>query len=60
LRRERTTPGRTPAGQTRIPARQEETDGEDARGRFEILGDDMQFVKITLDPGEAAVAEAGG
>jgi len=27
---------------------------------FEILGDDMQFVKITLDPGEAAVAEAGG
>jgi uncharacterized protein (TIGR00266 family) len=27
---------------------------------YEVLGDDMQFVKITLDPGEAAVAEAGG
>jgi uncharacterized protein (TIGR00266 family) len=25
----------------------------------EILGDDMQFVKIELDPGEAVVAEAG-
>ncbi len=27
---------------------------------FEILGDDMQFVKIELDPQEAVVAEAGG
>ncbi|MEK7315036.1 MAG: AIM24 family protein, partial [Candidatus Eisenbacteria bacterium] len=27
---------------------------------YEILGDDMQFVKVILDPGEAAVAEAGG
>ena len=26
---------------------------------YEILGDDMQFVKIELDPGEAIVAEAG-
>ncbi len=26
---------------------------------FEILGDDMQFVKIELDPGEAVVGEAG-
>ena len=26
---------------------------------FEILGDDMQFVKIELDPGEAIVGEAG-
>ena len=26
---------------------------------YEILGDDMQFVKIELDPGEALVAEAG-
>ena len=26
---------------------------------YQILGDDMQFVKIELDPGEAAVAEAG-
>ena len=26
---------------------------------FEILGDDMQFVTIELDPGEAAIAEAG-
>ncbi|MGH7726983.1 MAG: TIGR00266 family protein [Candidatus Eiseniibacteriota bacterium] len=27
---------------------------------YEILGDDMQFVKVELDPGEAVVAEAGG
>ncbi|HTM58699.1 MAG TPA: TIGR00266 family protein [Candidatus Udaeobacter sp.] len=26
---------------------------------YEIVGDDMQFVKIELDPGEAVVAEAG-
>jgi uncharacterized protein (TIGR00266 family) len=26
---------------------------------YEIVGDDMQFVRIELDPGEAAVAEAG-
>jgi uncharacterized protein (TIGR00266 family) len=26
---------------------------------YEIIGDDLQFVKIELDPGEAAVAEAG-
>lgn len=26
---------------------------------YEILGDDMQFVRIILDPGEAVVAEAG-
>ena len=26
---------------------------------YEIIGDDMQFVKIELDPGEAVVAEAG-
>src|SRR5436309_13530888 len=26
---------------------------------YGILGDDLQFVKIELDPGEAAVAEAG-
>jgi uncharacterized protein (TIGR00266 family) len=26
---------------------------------YQILGDDMQFVKIELDPGEAVVAEAG-
>lgn len=26
---------------------------------YEIFGDDMQFVEITLDPGEAVVAEAG-
>ena len=25
-----------------------------------IFGDDMQFVEVELDPGEAAVAEAGG
>jgi len=27
---------------------------------YEIIGDDLQFVKIELDPGEAVVAEAGG
>jgi len=27
---------------------------------YEIIGDDMQFVRIILDPGEAVVAEAGG
>ncbi len=27
---------------------------------FEIFGDDMQFVEVTLDPGEVVVAEAGG
>ena len=27
---------------------------------YEILGDDLQYVKIELDPGEAVVAEAGG
>ncbi len=27
---------------------------------YRIYGDDMQFVEIELDPGEAAVAEAGG
>ena len=26
---------------------------------YEIVGDDLQFVRIELDPGEAAVAEAG-
>ena len=26
---------------------------------YEILGDDMQFVKIELDPGEAVIGEAG-
>jgi uncharacterized protein (TIGR00266 family) len=26
---------------------------------FEIKGDEMQFVEVTLDPGESAVAEAG-
>ena len=26
---------------------------------YEIVGDDLQFVKIELDPGEAALAEAG-
>ena len=27
---------------------------------YEVVGDDLQFVKIELDPGEAVVAEAGG
>ena len=27
---------------------------------YRIFGDDMQFVEVELDPGEATVAEAGG
>src|SRR5215510_2570849 len=27
---------------------------------YKIFGDDLQFVEVELDPGEAAVAEAGG
>src|SRR5215813_14095151 len=27
---------------------------------YKVFGDDMQFVEIELDPGEAALAEAGG
>jgi len=27
---------------------------------YEIFGDDMQYVQVELDPGEAAIAEAGG
>jgi uncharacterized protein (TIGR00266 family) len=27
---------------------------------YEVFGDDLQFVEVTLDPGEACVAEAGG
>lgn len=27
---------------------------------YEIVGDDMQFVEVALDPGEVVVAEAGG
>jgi len=27
---------------------------------YEIFGDDLQYVEIELDPGEAAIAEAGG
>ncbi len=26
---------------------------------YEIFGDDMQYVEVTLDPGEAVIAEAG-
>ena len=26
---------------------------------YEIFGDDMQYVEIELDPGEAAIGEAG-
>jgi len=45
---ERTVPPRTPT-----MARADEID-------YEIFGDDMQFVEITLDSGEVVVAEAGG
>src|SRR5213083_48881 len=27
---------------------------------YKVFGDDMQYVEVELDPGEAAVAEAGG
>src|SRR5260221_9662380 len=27
---------------------------------YEIFGDDLQYVEVELDPGEAAIAEAGG
>ena len=27
---------------------------------YKIFGDDMQYVEVELDPGEATVAEAGG
>ena len=27
---------------------------------YQIIGSDMQFVEVELDPGEATVAEAGG
>lgn len=43
------TPPPAPAGRRRA----DEID-------YEIYGDDMQFVEITLDPGEVIVAEAGG
>ena len=26
---------------------------------YEVFGDDMQYVEVELDPGEAAVGEAG-
>lgn len=42
---------RPPAPPTR-PARADEID-------YEIFGEEMQFVEITLDPGEATIAEAG-
>ncbi len=46
--RARTAPPRAPVG-----ARADEIE-------YEIFGDDMQFVEVTLDPGEVVVAEAGG
>ncbi len=47
-RESRTVPPRPPSGR-----RADEID-------YEISGDDMQFVEVTLDPGEVVVAEAGG
>ena len=44
----KTAPPRAPRGR-----RTDEID-------FELFGDDMQFVEITLDPGEVVIAEAGG
>jgi uncharacterized protein (TIGR00266 family) len=44
-----------PAGPPQVPTgrRADEID-------YELFGDDMQFVEVTLDPGEVVVAEAGG
>src|SRR5580765_8228910 len=42
---------RWPAGEGPMPTMHEVD--------YEIVGDDLQFVKIELDPKEAAVAEAG-
>jgi len=55
-------PGRTDVPFARIPWMRE---GRDAMAQmhevdYEIFGDDMQFVEVELDPGEATVAEAGG
>ncbi len=44
-----------PSGQPDPPPRSRAADEID----YEIHGDDMQFVEITLDPGEVVVAEAG-
>src|SRR5262249_10313373 len=61
-------PGRSPVGRTVRaepgPSRpaapsQGEPMGTMHEVDYEILGDDMQFVKIELDPGEAAIGEAG-
>ncbi|MEZ5065785.1 MAG: TIGR00266 family protein [bacterium] len=46
--------GETPAGPP-PPPRTQRADVID----YEIFGEEMQFVEITLDPGEAAIAEAG-
>ena len=42
-----------PPPRAKIPRSSDEID-------FELFGDDMQFVEITLDPGEVVIAEAGG
>lgn len=44
--------GRIPAPPTRARQRADEID-------FKIIGAEMQFVEVELDPGESAVAEAG-
>lgn len=41
-----------PAGQVNMPGMTDEVD-------YKIVGSEMQFVEIELDPGESAVAEAG-
>ena len=50
-----------PSGPIEWPLPQEgPVHGTDARSGLQVFGDDMQFVEIELDPGEAAIAEAGG
>jgi uncharacterized protein (TIGR00266 family) len=46
--------------QTRVSPPQAPRGRRDDDIEYEIFGDDMQFVEITLDSGEVVVAEAGG
>jgi uncharacterized protein (TIGR00266 family) len=50
----RNTPGLPPAGAIPPPVRRADVID------YEILGEEMQYAVITLDPGEVAIAEPGG
>jgi uncharacterized protein (TIGR00266 family) len=49
------SPGMTMAGGPPIPSRGRSADEID----YQIFGEEMQYVEITLDPGEMVIAEAG-